>query len=816
MLALFALFYALSGFTFLSAEVVMIREMGLRTGATPLSASWILMTYFLFAALGARLAGKTTRTAPDAARRYGLVELVVAAALLLAYLCREPVFKALFLNRPWEFAYALYLLAVPSLLSGMTLPLLGDALATGEAPQRSRRAGFLYAANLAGAALGIPLGGVYLPWKFGYADAVYAIVALLALTGGAAIYASRWVKAPVASKAAPMESKEEQPVLAKWAGCVMIASGVLTLATEILAIGYFQIIAEESLYSYSAVLLVFILGLTLGAAVAAIWRPSLTWVLVGTAALMLLTPLCLHWAFVERDMLAADEAPIYYTRLTLVAGLVLLPLLALQGAVFPLAWSLLKKHLPAGAALGHFLLLNKLGSAVGVILAGYFLLRWLDSFTAAFATLAAAYCLLGLVGMRIAGKSWPRLGLIFLGLLVIAGLGLQSREPIDLAKGETLLGQYYGRSDLVTVIEDQLGSRHIRINQSYTLNGTDRAMRTQQLEAWLPLVLNPEPKRVLFIGMASGISASAVLEFSVAELTAVELSPEVVHAARAHFSQWNATLFTDERATVRVDDGRHLLAQEGGWDLIIGDLFNPVRAGASQLYSRDYFELARDHLSDTGQVWSWIPAYQFDEPMMAATLRAFADTFDHAVILRGNFDPQQPVVALVGCKQPIDLTRETLQARLDVLPESVRQADAPFLRSVDNLRLALIGDLHSPAIEVYLAEFAPNTDDAPLLAFRGPRRFGPGELLRGVNLLQWGGNRFTGQEMPSVWSPYEPSIANAQRAGNHFYAAAMMSIPIPGASAQQNAERQQRARYHWGQAHALLPDTDLQVDDLGQ
>jgi len=814
MIFLFALLFALSGFAFLSAEVVFIREMGLRTGSTPLSASWILMTYFLFAALGSKLGGKLAGAAKASAQRYGWAELGVAAALAIIYAIRKPVFENVFLGQFWEYAYALFLFAIPSLLSGMTLPLLGAAFAPEDAAARSRRAGFLYACNLAGAAIGIPVGGVYLPWKFGYANTVWMLASMLALIGIAAVIASRIVQAPkLTIKSEPKETPEENPRLARWAAWVMIASGALTLATEIVVIGYFQIISEESIYSYSAVLLIFLLGLSLGTGVAALFRPPLAWTLVATTILLLLTPIWLEMAFFGRHALFVENELTHYARLTTVAGVILLPLLAAQGAVFPLAWSLLRKHQAPGPALGHFLLLNKIGSAIGVLIAGYYFIHWLG-FETAFYFIAGLYMALALVGFRAQGVGWPKLAVTFAGTMVVALSSslLTSGEPIDLEDGETLLGAYHGRSDLVTVVEDAGGSRHIRVNQAYTLNGTQRALDTQRMEGWLPCVLSPAQQRVLFIGMASGISATAVLDFPVKELAAVELSPEVVRASREHFSEWNAPLSEDSRAEIIIDDGRHVLAQSKQWDLIIGDLFNPVRAGASQLYSWDYFELARERLSPQGQCWSWIPPYQFDETMLAATLRAFSESFEHAIVVRANFDSRQPVIALVGSPSPIDFSPAFLAARLQALPDKVRAADPLFLRSVANLQLTFIGDLHAANIQKYLAGFPANTDDAPLLAFLGPRNFGPGELLRGIKLLDWGGNRFSNLPTPSISNPSE-SLANAQRAANHFYAAGIMSIMLPGAPEADNAQRRQRANYHWSNARSLAPDVEISPDE---
>ena len=57
------------------------------------------------------------------------------------------------------------------------------------------------------------------------------------------------------------------------------------------------------------------------------------------------------------------------------------------------------------------------------------------------------------------------------------------------------------------VLEGRELDRAVAVNRYYGLNGTGAALRAQRQEAWLPLALHGDAQRVLFIGMASGISA---------------------------------------------------------------------------------------------------------------------------------------------------------------------------------------------------------------------------------------------------------------------------------------------------------------------
>ena len=124
--------------------------------------------------------------------------------------------------------------------------------------------------------------------------------------------------------------------------------------------------------------------------------------------------------------------------------------------------------------------------------------------------------------------------------------------------GETLRAIIEGAHGIVTVVEagDDL---QLRLDNYYVL-GSSAAATNERRQGLLPLLLHPDPHRVAFIGLATGITASAGPALGVQETTVVELVPEVARAARTYFATWNGQLL--ERSDVRLvlDDGRRYLA----------------------------------------------------------------------------------------------------------------------------------------------------------------------------------------------------------------------------------------------------------------
>jgi spermidine synthase len=168
------------------------------------------------------------------------------------------------------------------------------------------------------------------------------------------------------------------------------------------------------------------------------------------------------------------------------------------------------------------------------------------------------------------------------------------------------------------------------------------AVVVQMNQARLPLLLHPEPRRVLFLGLGTGISAAGSLPFPALERSAVELSQGAINAARGEFRPVNGGI-TDHLRLVR-DDARHfLLSDTGAYDVIIGDLFHPDLVGRSSLLSRQQFLRTRDHLAPRGLFVQWLALNQFDLESLLTVLRTFRAAFPEGVLFVDGFR-----LALVG------------------------------------------------------------------------------------------------------------------------------------------------------------------------
>jgi spermidine synthase len=819
------LLYALSGFCLLSFETIWIRTLSNQMGGTSFSSAVIISTFFVFAALGNLCAGRIVRRCANPLRFYGICELSCAALAVLSFSLR---FQTDFLlNAGVEafvlrhFAYAAMILAAPSFINGATFPFLAQALMTRDR-KRVESMGPVYAGNLIGSALGVLIGGVWLPCSLGYAAAFYLLAGILVVVGICVIAIShRNLEAPLGTcRPGGTPGLRRAEIIGR---IVLVSSGVLSILLEILSIAYVRQFTSHSLYSVAAVLFAFIVNFGVASWIAARWRRSSEHLLAVSLAVAGLAcvafPFFIQLALNCALPIVAPYSVLSTAELAMTVTLFLAPLQIPAGMVYPLAWNLVKRDSEQhGHALGHIAAWNKFGSAFGAF-AGPFLLFPLCGISGASIGAGIIYLSLALtLALLLLERSGIRralLSLCSIGLVAAAAAFTVRHAPIEIPDKSKLIAAYDGADGIVAVTEDEHASRHIVVNNSYVLNGTERALLSQKHESWLPLALSRHPQRVAFIGMASGISANAALDFPIEKLDAIEIVPEVARAAREQFGKWNARLFADPRASICINDGRFvILSTHAPYDLIICDLLLPAQEGTSSIYSKNFLVGARSKLAENGMFCLWLPLYQLDAGLCGMAIRTFLESFPNVVAIRGNLDPLQPTMALLGSAQPIDLSSEFLSKKLQAPEIQTLSSDSPFFRSVSNLRLTLLGDIGAARAD--FSAFEINTDDHPIFAFEGPRPVPMTQSLCGFAFLKWFGRRFLQPEYPSCFLGNTPSdeLLAGIRAGNHLYAASVSAVDLP-TTADEQMQRARQVVEHIETACRLSPENDFKQIELG-
>jgi len=663
-----------SGAAALVYQAVWLRWFGRLFGGTAYAASATLCAFFAGQAIGAAVFGRVAARARRPLAGYASIEVgaaLLALAVPLAFRLYDPIYAALyagFADRRGvfvaiKFALALGLMLPPAVLLGGTLPLLATAYVRD--PRRLGAAGgLLYAVNTLGAAAGSAAGVLWLPDAVGV-PATYAVAIGLGLAAAAGALALAGSPGPPTLAPASPQDRAPRILLG-----VAFASGFGTLALEVLLMQALSQVFDQSVYSTGAVLVVVLLALAAGAALVAASegriraRPLLGAALAAQAILLFALP-GTTWSLSGLGAAGPARLGSGLAVSALLGG----PPLLVGAVVLPLTFRLAAGG-SVGRRLGGLLAANTLGGIAGSLSASFLFLDRLGLWLS-IAALGLGYGAAALVLAGGARERALRAAAVGLGAAVFAtGWSPLALPAVALEPGDRLVATRVGANGVVSVIDSAWG-RRMKLNNHYTLEGAGKLSALKARTGHIPLLLHRNPKRVLFVGSATGSTASAAVLHPVEQIVLVEIVPEVQEMAALWFADRNRGVHRDPRTRLVVEDGRnHLRATRERYDVVVADLFSPWNPGIGSLYTREHFEAVREHLAPGGVFCQWLPLYQHTEATFDAVAATFLAVFPDAVAWRGDFYARTaPRVALCGFRGPpppvdvIDANARALAAR---------------------------------------------------------------------------------------------------------------------------------------------------------
>jgi len=537
----------------------------------------------------------------------------------------------------------------------------------------------------------------------------------------------------------------------------LLASGLAALSYEILWSRLLGLILGSSIYAFALILAVYLTGLALGAWAWGVWGGkreagpgTLALLQVGIALLALLTfPLVNampYWVArflpVFHDSFAAVQG-----FFALLVALLILGATVLMGATLPAGIQLaVRSARHVARHVGTLYAFNTIGAILGSFLAGFVLIPLLGLKTSFLLTAALnlATGLLLLLGIRLPrGRTLAAAlpaGALIVGFMVL----LPPLNVHRLAEGPYLYYKKYqpylynpevydfltkdfnrllfyqdGLSCTVGVLSTYDGAvLSLVLNGKADASNADGDMISQVLMAQVPMALAPEARRVLVIGLGSGVTLGAVLDFPVEKAVQVELEEQVVEAAR-FFRPFNGGCLEDPRTELVVEDGRNYLqACREPFDVIISEPSNPWMPGVANLFSVETFRLLREKTRPGGVVCQWLQLYKMDPRDVKMILRGFHSVFPDMAL----FHTSTADLLLIGYTGEGPRDPLMAQALLEERPEVRRRLEAVGLPDCIALwEWAWIGD--GEALRGFWDGPGPlNTDDRPLLEARAASR----------------------------------------------------------------------------------------------
>jgi predicted membrane-bound spermidine synthase len=669
------MFFA-SGAAALVYQVLFAKELALVFGSTATAAFTVLATFLGGMAIGSLIGGALAARVARPVIVYAYVELLigafcVATPLLFAAIQSAYVFLAADLPPAspallvLRVALGAGVLLVPTVLMGITLPLLAQALN----PRGDRLGGpvaLLYACNTAGAALGallasyavIPFLGVRSTTLV--AAAMNLMVALLALELAKALGAvpagSRLDGRAVHADPAGVRANAGGRRVLAGAWLALGLGGLLSLGLEVVYVHLLSVVAGNSVYAFGLMLATFLVGLALGgeAGRRLIGRPG-----IDRAAWLAATQVALA-ASVAVGAWGWDTIPAYFASFAeyplvttfgareavrgLVCALVMVPPTVCIGASYTLAMDLATTATTRRGItmLGASAALNTLGNIVGVLLFGFLLLPWLGGLlsgkiVATIALVVAAAVTASVAAPRVRWRLGAALATV-LALVVVSPSRLDY-EMLSSGANVYFAAQKWGTvidhaesidGGLTTVTTSPFEGGMVKtLLTNGKFQGNDAKHGEVQAQigfAALPLLHQGRRENALVLGYGTGASSRVLYDAGFAHLDIADLSRELVTMADAHFAGINGRVSQQPGVQTHITDGRNLLLlTKRQYDVISIEITSIWFAGAASLYNREFYQLARAKLRPDGVLQQWVQLHHMattDLLTIIGTLRA--------------------------------------------------------------------------------------------------------------------------------------------------------------------------------------------------
>jgi spermidine synthase len=644
---------------------------------------------------------------------YGLLEVAVASAAVLMPLAFGPiatVFRSAYLSLPpgevalIRFTLAFCALTPVTLIMGMTLPVLTRHLVRAD-PDVGPRIARLYGLNTLGAVVGTVAGGYMLIEFLGLRGTTLVAVVLNLGAGLGALLIARTLpkteeaRSPAAEPRTRLRSRQ-------WLLLgVTFASGLVSLALEVLWTRVLLQRTGASIYVFVAVLAIFLIGIAGGSLVyeRQKHRPpqmaTLGLCLAGAAGLAL-GPL------IVSDIGGPAGLP--------VAAVLILPATALLGYAFPLTVHLFAGGAaPASRGVGFLYAANTAGCVVGTVTAGFVLIPALGSNTAVI-TVCIVEAAIG-SGLAIACAPGQRILRAGLGVSLIAILAMVNFVPAaTLTYVQLQFASFAGPKahfeDSVAMIDVRGGAPRAR---RLLINGTAITILTidTKLLAYFPKALRPNASSMLTIcfGMGTTYRSSIILGL---RTDAVELDPTVPSLMSWFYPDANRYL-RSPLGHIIINDGRNYVRLTNKhYDLITIDSPPPSwGAGTVVLMTREFYQEARHRLNPGGVLASF-----FSYPTQASQklfLRTFRASFRHMIVIRGRAG-----MYMIGSDAPLQFRASAIRQVFDPSTAQADLASAPDVSPVPVTSWPSIIHqrlwLKDNQVDAYVGPGPLLTDDHPL------------------------------------------------------------------------------------------------------
>ncbi len=681
---LYPIFF-ISGFSALLYQVVWQRWLVFYIGISSLSISLIVSAFMAGLGLGYLLGGYIA----DRTKTINAIIFFILAELgigIFAFFSKTIIYNLLYeksmiaTNGVFQTYFVLFVvLLIPTLLMGLSLPLLSKSIRLNDLKKQSQFIGNLYFVNTLGAAFGAIVSGVFLIRWIGFQNTVLlgASFNFLCFVLGFYISKSNSLDTHQLEKNTGDSSFSWDKKLTFWSIQYFIA-GFMAICFEILWFRMLDVTIKSMAMTFSIVLGIYLFSMAIGskAGVRFIKNSNsnlLKTYLTGQYAIYIYSLISiLTLIYFSNNSVSLDYLFTYFGNyemsfepkliLTIYVGLPIILMSIptfIMGFNFSVSQAIIQDDFSQiGRKIGLLQFINILGCTLGswlVTLVGF---NFLGT-----ATTIKMISLIGFLYVFLLRKNKllsSLNALIFSGLLI----GLIYVFPNNSRFWDAFLG--IKEQGKIIVEEDDTALSSIKLDSGHSLqdivfiNGLGQSVlpyRKDSIHAALgsiPSLIHPSPQDIAIIGLGSGgtlysMSGNPVTEkINCFEVIRNQKNVLLKYASLKNDSSIINNL-NNPKVHLIIQDGRyHIQNNDLKYDIIQADALRPRSPYAGNVYSKEYFLALKKKLKPHGIMASWKPS----ERVASTFLTVFPYVYEI-----GDF-------VLLGSNEPFEVNKKQFELQL--------------------------------------------------------------------------------------------------------------------------------------------------------
>jgi spermidine synthase len=729
-----------SGCAALIYEIVWFQLLQLVIGSTAVSLGVLLGTFMGGMCLGSFALPRMVSAREHPLRVYALMELGIGL-IAITVLFGVPLVGGLYAAGVGYGLPGILLRGVvcalcllpPTLLMGAALPAIARWIETTR--EGISWLGFFYGGNIAGAVFGCLLAGFYLLRMYSMATATFVAVAINVAVAAVAFALSK--RTP--HKAAVGERKQRLAGPAAGIGPVYVTialSGMSALGAEVVWTRLLSLMLGATVYTFSIILAVFLIGLGIGSSAGSYLSRRIERPRIALGWCQMLLAMAIAWtAFMLTCSLpywpinpSLSLSPEFTFQIDLARCLwAILPAACLWGASFPLALvAAASRGQDPGRLVGGVYAANTVGAILGALGFNMLIIPGMGtqqaqrllialSATAALVVLAWPSEQEGAAESRSLVPAPKTAGTVSIAAFTaIAAFLIWTVAPLP--PGVVGYGRFFptysilpnflyvgeGMNASIAVSELTNGVRNFHISGKVEASTEAQDMRLQLMLGNLPALLHGQPRSVLVVGFGAGITAGSFVPYpDIRRIVICEIEPLIPQVVSRFFATQNHQVLKDPRVEVVYDDARHyILTTREKFDIITSDPVHPWVKGAATLYTKEYFDLVRQHLNPGGLVTQWVPLYESDSAVVKSEIATFSAVFPYASIWGNTNNGQGYDTVLLGAADAFKIDLNQIQARLGrpdyaYVPVAMNEAGFRSLTDLLGTFAGQVSDLNS-------------------------------------------------------------------------------------------------------------------------